>query len=85
MNSIKNKTQLESDVFDHFQEMRFQIDEHREKLKEKIDDIALEMIDKTKKYENNSFKKILKERKSFYLRLRHLMIEKAFDKQIELN
>jgi hypothetical protein len=35
------KTQLESDVFEHFQEIRFQIDEQREKLKEKIDDIAL--------------------------------------------
>jgi len=56
MNSIKNKSQLESDVFDHFQEMRFQIDEHREKLKEKIDDIALDVINETKKYENNSFK-----------------------------
>ncbi len=56
MNSIKNKTQLESDVFGHFQEIRFQIDEHREKLKEKIDDIALDVINKTKKYENNSFK-----------------------------
>ncbi len=33
----QKKTKLESDVFDHFQEMRFQIDEHREKLKERID------------------------------------------------
>jgi hypothetical protein len=39
------------DVFDHFQEMRFQIDEHRERLKVRIDDIALAMIDDTKKYE----------------------------------
>jgi hypothetical protein len=45
----RNKT--ESDVFDHFQELRFQIDEHREKLKEKIDEIALKMIDDSKKYE----------------------------------
>ncbi len=56
MNSIKNKKQLESDVFDNFQEIRFQIDEHREKLKEKIDDIALDVINETKKYEKNSFK-----------------------------
>jgi hypothetical protein len=45
---VQNKTQLESDVFNHFQELRFQIDEHREKLKEKIDVIALKMIDETK-------------------------------------
>jgi hypothetical protein len=50
----QNKTQLESDVFDHYQELRFQIDQHREELKEKsdeIDEIALAMIDQTKKYE----------------------------------
>ena len=29
--------------------MRFQIDEHREELKRRIDDIALKMIDETKK------------------------------------
>jgi len=45
---IQNRTKLESDVFDHFQEMRFQIDEHRETLKEKIDEIALAMIGVTK-------------------------------------
>ena len=45
----RNKT--ESDLFDHFQELRFQIDEHRERLKEKIDEIALAMIDKIKKHE----------------------------------
>ena len=42
------------DVFDHYQELRFQIDQHREELKEKsdeIDEIALAMIDQTKKYE----------------------------------
>jgi hypothetical protein len=48
---IQNKTQLESDVFEHFQEMRFQIDQQREELKKKIDDISLGMIDETKKYE----------------------------------
>ncbi len=37
----QNKTKLESDAFSHFQEMRFQIDQHREELKKKIDDIAL--------------------------------------------
>jgi len=48
---IQNKAILESDLFEHFQELRFQIDEHREKLKEKIDRIALRMIDDSKKYE----------------------------------
>jgi hypothetical protein len=63
---IQNKSILETVVYNHFQEMRFEIDEHREQLKEKsaeIDDIALAMIDQTKKYEemflknlNESFK-----------------------------
>jgi hypothetical protein len=48
---IQNRTKLASDVFEHFQEMRFQIDEHRERLKVRIDDIALEMIEQIKKYE----------------------------------
>jgi hypothetical protein len=47
----QNKAILESYVYDHFQEIRFQIDEHRERLKEKIDEIALKMIDDSKKYE----------------------------------
>jgi chromosome segregation ATPase len=48
-----NKTQLESFAFriDHFHAMRFQIDEQREELKKIIDDIALEMISETEKYE----------------------------------
>jgi hypothetical protein len=37
---IQNKIQLESHVFEHFQEMRFQIDQ----LKKKTDDIYMEMI-----------------------------------------
>jgi hypothetical protein len=48
---IQKKMKTESDVYDHFQEMRFQIDEHKEELKNKIDEIALEMIDETKKHE----------------------------------
>jgi hypothetical protein len=48
---FQDKTQLESDVNNHFQELRFQVDEHRERLKEKIDDISLAMIDRLKKYE----------------------------------
>jgi hypothetical protein len=48
---VENKTKLESHVFEHFYEMRFQIDQQREELKKKIDDIALALIDETKKYE----------------------------------
>ena len=46
---IKNK--LDSDCFEHFHEIRFQIDQHREELKKKIDDIYMEMIEETKKVE----------------------------------
>jgi hypothetical protein len=48
---VQTRNKIESDVFDYFQEMRFQIDEHREELKRKIDEIALEMIDKLEKNE----------------------------------
>ena len=47
-------------MFDHFQEMRFQVDEQREELKEKSDEMALAMIDKIKKCEE-SLSKNLKE------------------------
>ena len=34
-----NKTQLDLDCHNHFNEIRFQLDQHREQLKQKIDDI----------------------------------------------
>jgi hypothetical protein len=46
-----NKTKLDLDVHNHFTEIRFKLDEHREVLKQKIDDIYMEMIEKTKKFE----------------------------------
>jgi hypothetical protein len=46
-----NKTRIDLDVLNHFQEIRRNIDLHREKLKEKIDDIYMEMIEMTKKLE----------------------------------
>jgi hypothetical protein len=58
---VQNKSILETVVYNHFQEMRFEIDEHREQLKEKsaeIDDIALAMIDQTKKYEEMFLKNL---------------------------
>ncbi len=39
------------DVHNHFQEIRFKLDEYREEFKVKIDDIYMEMIEKTKKFE----------------------------------
>jgi hypothetical protein len=56
----QNKSILESNVYDHFQEMRFQVDEQREELKKKIDDIALTMIDKIKKSEAMFLKNLKK-------------------------
>ena len=55
----QSKNLLELDCHNHFQEVRRQIDLHREKLKKKIDEIALDMIENTKKIEAsclNSFK-----------------------------
>jgi len=61
----QNRIQLDSDVFDHFQELRFQVDEHREELKKRIDDIALEMIDKIKKYEEKYLRDLKENYSSF--------------------
>ena len=55
---IQNRTKLDMDVFNHFQELRFKIDEHRERLKAKIDDVALEMIEQTKKCEAEYLKEV---------------------------
>ena len=38
------KLKLDLDCHNHFQELRFQLDIHREKIKEKIDDIYMDMI-----------------------------------------
>jgi hypothetical protein len=45
---VQLREKMDSDVYNHFQEMRFQVDEHREELKGKIDVIALAMIDRIK-------------------------------------
>ena len=58
------KFRLELNTHEHFQEIRRQLDWHREKLIEKIDDIYLGMIDKTKKYEASIAKKLTNELKS---------------------
>ncbi len=71
---VQNRTQLESEAFDHFQEMHFKIDKHRERLKEKIDDIALNMIDATKKHEEMYLRNI-KERFSSFDHFQSLQIK----------
>ena len=53
-----NKTTLELDAHEHFQEIRFQLDEHREELKQKIDDIYMGMIQLTKKFESTYMKSL---------------------------
>jgi hypothetical protein len=45
-----NKIALDLVVHNHFQEIHGNIDLHCEKLKEKIDDIYMEMIERTKKF-----------------------------------
>ncbi len=55
------KFRLELNIHEHFQEIPRQLDWHREKLIEKIDDIYLGMIDKTKKYEASITKKLTNE------------------------
>jgi hypothetical protein len=47
----KKKTSLELECYEHFRENRRKIDLHREKLKEKIDKLALDMIEQTNKCE----------------------------------
>jgi hypothetical protein len=79
---VLNKSKLESDVFDHFQEIRFKIDQQREELKKRIDDIALAMIDETKKYQEKYLKE-LKESFSSYddsqsLQIKSSEIEEKF-------
>ena len=61
----QNKSKLESDVFEHFQEMRFKIDEHRERIKERIDHIALAMVDQTKESEATYLKSLKEHFSSF--------------------
>jgi hypothetical protein len=53
-----NKTRIDLDVHEHFQDIRFQLDEHREELKVKIDDIYMEMIEKTKNFEATYLKSL---------------------------
>ena len=53
-----SKNKLDLECHNHFQEIRFQLDLHREKLKDKIDHIYMEMIDKTKEFETSYLKEL---------------------------
>jgi hypothetical protein len=53
-----DKTRIDLDVHEHFQEIRFKLDETRVELKMKIDDIYMELIEKTKKFEATYLKSI---------------------------
>jgi hypothetical protein len=53
-----NRTTLDLDVHNHFTEIRFKLDEHREELKQKIDDFYMTMIEKTKKIEASYLKSL---------------------------
>ena len=55
---ISNKNGLDLKCHNHFHEIRFQLDIHRERLKEKIDDIYMEMIEKTKEFESSYLKSL---------------------------
>ena len=46
-----NKSQLSLDCFNHFQEIRFQLDQHREVTKQTIDNMYMKMIEMTKECE----------------------------------
>ena len=61
-----SKTKLDLDCHNHFQEIRFQLDMHREKLKEEIDDIYMEMIKKTKEFEVSYLKSLNEELSSSF-------------------
>ena len=54
-----NKITLNLDFHNHFTEIRFKLDEYREHLKVKIDDINMAMIKKTKKFEPTYLKSLV--------------------------
>jgi hypothetical protein len=53
-----NKTRIDMDVHNHFTEIRFKLDEHRGELKAIIDNIYMEMIEKTKNFEATYLKSL---------------------------
>jgi hypothetical protein len=52
------RTKIDLDVHNHFQEIRFKLDENREELKVKIDDIYMDLIEKAKEFEATYLKSL---------------------------
>jgi len=61
----QNKTKPQLLVSNHFEQIRSQIDQHRDKLTSRIDCIALKIKDETKYYEQIYFKSIKESFPSF--------------------
>ena len=61
----QNKTNRESFVSSQFEELRSQIDQHRDKLKERIDNIAFKMKNETEIYEKIYLKSLKESFTSF--------------------
>ncbi len=79
-----NKTSLDLDVHNHFQEIRFKLDEHREVLKQKIDDIYMEMIEKTKTFEAVYLKSLKDQLNASLKSFETTSLEQCFNKTDEL-
>ena len=75
------KNDLDLKSHQHFSEIRFQMDLHREKLIEKIDEIYLEMIEKTKKAEATFLKNI--DKKWDKKNILTIMTNKTFEEEKE--
>ena len=64
---------FELEFFEHFQEIRRQIDLHREEvfnlnIRDKLDEMALKMIEKTKHFEREYFKSLNEKLKNLFER-----------------
>ena len=77
---LLSKTKFDLDCHNHFQEIRFQLDIHREKLKESIDDIYMEMIEETKEIETLCFKNFNDASKTILEPFEIKSIDEAFNK-----
>jgi hypothetical protein len=75
---VLNKNLVTLECHKHFQEVLFQIDEHREELKKKIDDLSLEMIERTKKYEDLYLKSLNEKFKSIETKSVEQDLEETF-------
>jgi hypothetical protein len=75
-----NKTTL---VHNHFQEIRFKLDEHRELLKGKIDAIYMEMIQKTKTFEAACLKSLESKLKASLISFETISLEQSLNETEE--